>query len=85
VITAHGSVNPSTISTPAGVTIQLTLVSGDRGAHRVLLRTRPAYAFSVAAGGPASAELPGLRSGRYELDVDGAPAGALVVGAQPGP
>jgi hypothetical protein len=85
VITAHGSVNPTTISAPAGVTIELTVVSGDGHAHQVVLRTKPARALAVPAAGRASAQLTGLPKGRYELEVDGAAAGAVVVGAQPGP
>jgi hypothetical protein len=85
VITAHGSLEPSAVSAPAGVTIQLTVVSGDGHAHQVVLRVTPPRALAVPAGGRASARLAGLSQGRYELEVDGARAGALVVGAAPGP
>jgi hypothetical protein len=85
VITARGSVSPSMISAPAGVSIQLTVASGDAHAHQVVLRARPARALAVPAGGRASARLSGLGKGRYELEVDGAAAGTLFVGAQPGP
>jgi hypothetical protein len=85
VITAHGTLNPPTIFAPAGVTIELTVTSGDGHAHNVVLRTTRAKTLAVPVGGRASITLSGLATGRYTLEVDGAPAGALIIGAQPGP
>jgi hypothetical protein len=88
VITARGTISPQTVSAPAGVTIQLTVGSGDGHAHRVGIRTGPAgrvRMLAVPAGGRATIPLSGLSNGRYAVQVDGAPAGALVVGTQPGP
>jgi hypothetical protein len=84
-ITGHATLSPSTVAAPAGVTIELTLSSGDGRPHQVRLRTAPPHSLSVPAGGRASLALTGLKDGSYELDVDGARAGALIVGAQPGP
>ena len=85
VIPARASLEPQTVSAPAGVTIALSVTSRDGHAHQVVLRTSPPRSLAVPAGGGASLELDGLRPGRYELDVDGSSAGALVVGVQPGP
>lgn len=85
VITAHGSLTPSTVAAPSGVTIQLTVTSADGHAHQVVVRTVPPRSLAVPAGGRAATELTGLKVGRYEVEVDGARAGAVVVGAQPGP
>jgi hypothetical protein len=85
VITAHGSLNPSSVSAPGNVTIDLTVTSGDSHAHQVVLRTTPPRTLAVPAGGRASLQLTGLKNGQYALTVDGTRAGVLIVGAQPGP
>jgi hypothetical protein len=41
--------------------------------------------LAVPAGGQASVTVPGLKRGRWELSVDGHPAGAIVAGSEPGP
>jgi hypothetical protein len=84
-ITARGSLSPLSVSAPPGVTIDLSLSSGDGHAHQAVLGTTPPRPLAVPAGGRATLTLRGLKAGRYELKVDGATAGALVVGAQPGP
>lgn len=84
-ITGRGSLRPPSVSAPAGVAIDLTVSSGDGRAHQVVVGTSPPRPLAVPAGGRASLELRGLKVGRYELTVDGAAAGALVVGVQPGP
>jgi hypothetical protein len=85
VITARGTISPRTVSAPAGVTVQLTVGSGDGHAHRIVIDTIPARSLAIPAGGRASTQLSGLKAARYVLQVDGTPAGALVIGAQPGP
>jgi hypothetical protein len=85
VITGAGKLNPSAVAAPAGVTIVLTVVSGDGRPHRFAVRTAPPRNLAVPAGGRASAELSGLKDGSYALELDGARAGALTIGAQPGP
>ena len=60
----------------------LTVVSGDGRAHRAVLK---GHELAVPAHGRASVLLTSLKNGRYALDIDGAPKGALVVGGAPGP
>jgi hypothetical protein len=84
-IRAGGKLDPPTISAPAFLAVQVTLASADGRAHRVLLRTPTPHTLTVPAHGPVSTLVPGLRAGRYELDVDGAPGGALIIGGEPGP
>ena len=81
-IGAGGKLSPPVVTAPAGVTIELTLLSGDGHAHLVTFMGRR---FSVSPGHPASARLTRLRRGRYALVVDGATRDALVIGGQPGP
>ncbi len=63
----------------------LTVVSGDGRAHHAVLQTPSPHALTVPGHGRASILLTGLKNGRYALDIDGAPKGALVVGGAPGP
>ncbi|MGI8904468.1 MAG: hypothetical protein ACR2IP_12635 [Solirubrobacteraceae bacterium] len=85
VIRAGGRLDPPSVSSPADLAIELTVFSGDRLAHRVVLRTPAVHALAVAAGKRSSALIPGLRPGRYVIAIDGAPRGALLVGGGPGP
>jgi hypothetical protein len=73
------------ITVPAQLPIELTVASQDARAHRILLRTPQPVSLSVPAHGSAAARLKGPPPGRYALDIDGAPKGALVIGDSPGP
>jgi hypothetical protein len=77
-----GVVTPPSVAAPAGVIVELTLVSADHEAHRAEVAGR---VLSVPAGGSASARLRGLAKGNYPLVIDGVRRGTLVIGAQPGP
>jgi hypothetical protein len=81
-ISPGGTLAPPTVSAPASVAVELTLISHDAQAHRVAVASRT---LTVPARGHASALLTGLKRGRHAIDVDGRARGALVVGAQPGP
>jgi hypothetical protein len=81
-ITAGGRLVPRVISAPAGVTVELTVISGDHKAHRVALYST---SLAVPAGGKATALLVSLHNGRYPIEVDYGYRGVLVIGAQPGP
>jgi hypothetical protein len=84
-IRAGGALVPPSVSAPTSIAIALTVISGDSHAHKVLLRTARSYSLKVPAHGRASVLIPAPRAGQYEIQVDGATRGALVVGAQPGP
>ena len=76
---------PPTISSPAHIPVQLTVVSGDGRSHRVVLRTPTPHVLSVPAHGHATVLITGLKLGHYALDVDGTARGALVIGGAAGP
>jgi len=81
-VLAGGKLSPPQISIPAKLPIQVTVVSKDgRGHHVVVLTT----SLQVPASGQVSRLLPGPRAGRYPVKVDGATAGLLVTGVNPGP
>jgi hypothetical protein len=84
-IEAGDRLSPPTVYSPAGVPIELTMISGDGHRHRVVVRTRAAHVLVVPAHGRSSVLLGGLKSGRYVLRVDGVARGALEVGGAPGP
>jgi hypothetical protein len=84
-IGAGGAVTPPSVSSPAFLAVQLTVISGDGSAHKVVLETPTSHSLSVPAHGRASLLIPGQRSGHYVLMVDGASRGALLIGGQPGP
>ena len=60
---------------PAYLAVQLTVVSGDGHAHRVVLMTPSPRTLSVPAGGRASVLIGGQRVGHYPIEVDGTAAG----------
>jgi hypothetical protein len=84
-IRAGDAVVPPTVSSPAFIAIRLTVVSADGKQHHVVLLMPSPRSLTVPAGGQASALVPGLKAGRYALQVDGARRGALMVGGEPGP
>jgi hypothetical protein len=77
--------DPPTVSAPANLDIQLTLIAADGKVHHAVLRTIKPYPLTVPAGGRATVLLPGQRAGHYALDIDGRPRATLVIGVQPGP
>jgi hypothetical protein len=77
-----GGVAPPTIIVPPQFPVELTVVSGDGRAHRVVLHGR---SLTVPAQGRAETLINGLRAGSYPLRIDGAPKGTLVIGGAPGP
>jgi hypothetical protein len=80
-----GRLSPPTVFAVVAFPVRITVISGDGRAHRVLLGTPTRHTLSVPAGGRASVTVPGLRTGRYRISVDGVARGALVVGFTPGP
>ncbi len=84
-VRSGGKLTPPQISLPAHLAVQVTVLSGDGQAHRVVVMTPSPRTLSVPAGGRASVLIGGLKVGRYPLELDGTMAGLLVTGAQPGP
>jgi hypothetical protein len=72
-------VSPSTITVPAFLAVELTIVSADGKPHSVTFQGR---AISAPAGGRASAHFDGFKAGSYPL---GGARATLVVGGEPGP
>jgi hypothetical protein len=85
VVRPGGKLSPPQISIPARIAVQVTVISKDGRAHRVLVMTPTREPLSVPANGRASVLIPGLRTGRYPIELDGTTAGLLVTGVQPGP
>jgi hypothetical protein len=85
VLRSGGRLDPPQISVPALLAVQLTVDSRDGRSHHVVLRTPTPNLLSVPANGHASILIPGLKAGRYRLVIDGAVAGLLITGAEPGP
>lgn len=84
-IGAQGGLSPPAVTAPAGVPIELTVISGNGKAHDVVLKTPHRHTLIVPAGGRASTAIASLTAGQYSLQVDGATKGTLVIGGQPGP
>ena len=77
--------SPAEVKVPAFLTIELAVRSRDGRPHTILLAAPRTEVLAVPAGGQASVTVPGLQRGRWELSVDGRPAGAIVAGSEPGP
>lgn len=79
---------PSTITVPPFLAIQLTLRASDRERHRLILLTPEGLALDMGAEQrKVSLLLPGQRAGRYKvrLDYEAKPVATLVVGGEVGP
>jgi hypothetical protein len=84
-ILLSGALSPPTVTAPAHLPVQVTVISGDGRAHKAVLHTPTVYALSVPAHGRATVLITDLKTGRYPIVVDGAARGALVIGGAPGP
>ncbi len=82
-----GGVDPSTVTIPAFVAIEVTLASRDGRAHLLRLKAgRRTYRLAVGAGKRETTRLPGLRAGTYRLPaLTGGRSVTLVVGGEAGP
>jgi hypothetical protein len=79
-------VSPKTVSAPAFLAVQLTVVSGDGKGHAVVVvLPEGRRSLSVPAHGRASTLIPGLKAGQYAVDIDGKPRAVLLIGGEPGP
>jgi hypothetical protein len=84
---ARGGLEPPSVSVPAFLAVQLTVVSADGRAHSVRFEGPEPRTLSVPAGGSAGAHFDGFKAGTYALrSLDGNGGdGKLVVGGEPGP
>jgi hypothetical protein len=80
-----GRLTPAEVKVPAFLTVELEVRSRDDRPHTILLAAPRTEILAVPPGGRASLTVPGLQRGRWELSVDGHPAGAIVAGSHPGP
>jgi hypothetical protein len=79
-------VSPATVSAPAFLAVQLTVVSGDGKGHAVVVvLPEGGRSLSVPANGRASTLIPGLRAGEYAVKIDGKTRAVLLIGGEPGP
>ena len=80
-----GRLAPPTITVPPFLTVEVSIAATDGKPHRLVLRTPAPHTLTVAAGGRAAVRIPGLRAGRYAVELDGRAAGAIVAGGDAGP
>jgi hypothetical protein len=81
-----GKLVPPGVTVPPFIAIQVTVVSGDGRAHKVLFATPPSlHTLAVGPNGRATLRLSGMRAGTYGITLDGRVAGGLVVGGDGGP
>lgn len=84
-VVRDGDLSPRTITVPPFLAVELSVRAADGSAHRLVLRTPTTHALDVGPGERAATQIPGLRAGRYVVELDGHPAGALVAGGEVGP
>jgi hypothetical protein len=80
-----GRLRPPTVSTPAFLAVQFSVVNLDRAARVVVVRVDRDYRLNVGPGGRAARLIPGQPAGTYPVLVGGRRRGALVFGGEPGP
>jgi hypothetical protein len=84
-ITADGLLTPPVIAVPAGLPVQLTVISKLPTAQEIVLESKPPYRLKVPANGKASTLLGKLPKQTYKVLVGGHPKGSLSIGVQVGP
>lgn len=80
-----GALDPPAITVPPFLAIALAVTAADGAGHEIVLRAPRPIELTVPAGQRASVRVPGLRAGRYVIELDGKAAGALDVGGEVGP
>lgn len=86
-LAGRGQLEPRSVSVPAFLAVQVTIVSGDSRPHVYDIETPTTHRLTVPAGGHAGVRIPGLKAGRYRIApvMGGGPGATLVVGGEPGP
>lgn len=77
--------SPRSVSAPAFLAVDVTVVSADGHAHSVVIHADRVYRLKVPQGGSDTLRIGGQRAGEYRIDVDGRAAGRLSIGGEPGP
>lgn len=79
-------VSPATVSAPAFLAVEVTVISADGQPHTVIVQLPGSRRIlRVPAHGRASVLLPGLKAGDYNVEIDGKPRAKLIIGGEPGP
>jgi hypothetical protein len=77
--------SPRSVSAPAFLAVDVTIISADGHAHAVVIRAERSYRLKVPQGGSETVRIGGQRAGEYPILVDGRNAGHLSIGGEPGP
>jgi hypothetical protein len=85
VITPDGRLKPKTMTVPAYLTIELSLLAQNTDGHYLSIHTVKRRVDALVGRRFGSVLVPGMRPGRYQLEVDYRPAGTLIVGGEAGP
>jgi hypothetical protein len=80
-----GRLTPPNVGIPSFITAQVTVASTDARAHTVVVKVGKGYTFTVTPRGSGTTRVPGQKAGKFQVLVDGKPAGSLTWGTQPGP
>jgi hypothetical protein len=80
-----GRLQPPTVTTPAFLAVQVSVVNLDRAARVIVVRVDRDYRLAVGPGRRATRLVPGQPAGSYPVLVAGRRRGALVFGGEPGP
>jgi hypothetical protein len=80
-----GGLTPNSVSAPAFLAVQVTVVSHDARRHSVVVRTPTSYRFTVAPHGRGGVLIRGQRAGQYPVVIDGRTRAMLMIGGEPGP
>jgi hypothetical protein len=80
-----GRLRPPTVTTPAFLAVQVSVLNLDRAARVVVVHADRDYRLIVGPGRRATRLIPGQPAGAYAVLVQGRRRGALVFGGEPGP
>ena len=81
----RGRLTPPNVGIPTFIAAQVTVTSTDARAHTVVVKVGNGYTFSVRPRGSGTTRVPGQKAGKFQVLVDGKPAGSLTWGTEPGP
>jgi hypothetical protein len=84
-IAADGTLAPTTVSVPAGYTIEVTFVDHGSTRDAALVHTPKPLEIVIAPGGDSYLLASHVPKGTYAIEINGTARGSLVVGTAPGP